>query len=145
MNRPEVYDELVVPYETPLIEQIHQAGRFAAVHCHGKIKAALPKMLQMGVDLLDPVEAPPSGDIEFLEAKRMVDGRMTLAGNVQFADLEHKEAAEIARQVRGLFADGRRDHVYVSTSAFPLTCMSENLYRNTMTLIEEAMRCGGYG
>jgi len=142
MNSPEIYNELVYPYEKKLIEMIHEAGMYASVHCHGRVRALLPKLLEMEVDMLDPVEAPPSGDIDFLEAKRLVNGKMTLAGNIQFDDLEKKSQSEIAGQIKNLFADGRKDHVIINITSSPITSISEKMFLNYKTIIEEGIRWG---
>ena len=144
MNRIEVYNELVYNYEKELIEMIHRQGSFAAVHCHGKVREVLPRMLGMGVDLLDPVEPPPSGDVEFVEAKEIVDGKMTLAGNIEFDDLERKSGEEIKALLEKQFSDGRKDHVFICPSAHPLTYFSENLYKNHKVFLEEGMRIGRF-
>ncbi len=144
MNSPEIYDELVYPYEKRLIEMIHKAGMYASVHCHGRVRALLPKLIEMEVDMLDPVEAPPSGDIDFLEAKRLVNGKMTLAGNIQFDDMERKSQSEIARQIKNLFADGRKDHVIINITSSPITSIGEKMFLNYKTLIEEGIRRGTF-
>lgn len=144
MSRFEVYNELIFNYEKQLIDMIHKSGNFAAVHCHGKIKTVLPKMLEMGVDLLDPVEPLPLGDITFDEAKKLVGGRMTLAGNIEFDDLEHKTPEQVEEDVKSLLADGKKDHVIIAASGWPLTYLTDNMYRNLKALIEIGLTAGRF-
>lgn len=53
---------------------IHDAGRLAWVHCHGKMNPVLDRFIEMGVDCLNPVEPPPMGDILLSDAKRRAGG-----------------------------------------------------------------------
>lgn len=142
MNRFEVYHELIFKFEKELIDMIHKSGNFAAIHCHGKVKTVLPEMLKMGVDLLDPVEPPPSGDIEFHEAKKVADHKMTLAGNIEYDDLERKTPEEIENQIKALFADGQKDHVVIAATSWPITYMSEPMYNNFKMLLTAGIREG---
>jgi len=142
MNSLDKYRGLVYNYEKQLIEMIHDAGCFAAVHCHGNIREALPLMLDAGVDMLDPVEAPPSGDITFSEAKQAAGHQITLAGNIQYDDLNRRTPEEIRRQVEALFSDGKKDHVMVSCTGYPITTISRELYDNYIALIDASLEYG---
>ena len=58
---------------------IHDAGRLAWVHCHGKMNPVLDRFIEMGVDCLNPVEPPPMGDILLSDAKRRAGGGTSIA------------------------------------------------------------------
>jgi len=94
MMSPRLYEDFVVKYDSQLFDLVHRYGGYAQVHCHGRIRGVLDKLITMRVDLLDPVEPPhlgqrypSSGDISIGEAKRRINGKMTLVGNIQFSDL----------------------------------------------------------
>ena len=64
-------------------------GKFPGSHCHGNISTVIDKIVGAGVQLLDPVEPPPQGDIEMKVAKeRAAAGPMTLIGNIEMSALE---------------------------------------------------------
>lgn len=144
MNSPKIYEEFVYPYEKKLIELIHSYDKFAAVHSHGKISKNLPLMRQMKLDMLDPIEAPPSGDLTFKEAKAISDGQITLAGNIQFSDMENLEPEEITKQVQELFCDGKKDHIILNVTASPITYVSDKLRDNYIALIEAGIKYGKF-
>ena len=106
MMSPKLYDEFVVRYDKRLFDLVHRYGGCVAVHCHGRVRGILDKLVNMGVDLLDPVEAPPSGDIEIGEAKRKVEGKITLVGNIQFGDMEVCTPKEIDEKMREAICSG---------------------------------------
>ncbi len=142
MNGIEVYDKLVYKYEKEYCDIIHEAGHFAQIHCHGNIKEILPRFLEERVDVIDPVEAPPSGNVDFIEAKNLTAGKITLAGNIQFDDLENSTPEKIEEAVKYLFSDGKKDHVIITTSAFPTTFLTENMSRNIRALIDAGLKNG---
>ena len=84
MMAPEMFDEFVAPYDGPIIAFLKEKGIPVNVHCHGKIRYALNCMREMGVESTDPVEPPPAGDVTFAEAQQIVDGKITLIGNLEF-------------------------------------------------------------
>ena len=142
MGSLETYSRLVLRYEKKMIDSIHAHGQFAAVHCHGNVRQVLPLMREAGVDLLDPVEAPPSGDVAFDEAAHFAGNDMTLAGNIQYDDLESSNPETIAEQVAHLFDDGVKDHKIVSCTGYPITAISPRMRDNYHALIDAVFEFG---
>lgn len=105
LHGPRDFQDFIVKYEKPIFDLIHDAGGRVHMHCHGSIKAVISQMVEMGVDVLHPFEAPPSGDITAAEAKEAAVGRMTLEGNVQIADMYEHIPAEVSEQTRQLIGD----------------------------------------
>ena len=62
------WDELVVPYDAPLVELIHAHGGIAHYHNHGNMQRFLEDIAALKIDSLDPIEQPPYGDIQMSEA-----------------------------------------------------------------------------
>lgn len=83
---PAHFDRYVAAFDKPLIDTIHEAGGHAWVHCHGRMGPVLEKFVDMGVDVLNPIEPPPMGDITLAEAFRRVNDRMGLEGNLETHD-----------------------------------------------------------
>jgi uroporphyrinogen-III decarboxylase len=78
----ETFDEVITPYESQICKVIHDYGRFTKVHCHGNVMRVLEKFAEMGVDMTEPCEPPPLGDVILKEAKKLVGDRMCLCGNI---------------------------------------------------------------
>ena len=138
---PEAYDELVVPFDGPLIRNLRQRKVPVNVHCHGKVRHALRCMRDMGVDATDPVEPPPAGDVTYAEARQIVDGRVTLVGNFAFDELESAEPHRIRERVKQLLSHGT-DRLILGASAGPLSSVSQRLVDNYKAWIDAALELG---
>jgi uroporphyrinogen-III decarboxylase len=142
MNSPDIYEKFVYPYEKKLIAKIHEYGKFAAVHSHGKISRNLPLMVDMELDMLDPIEPPPAGDLEFEEAQVISQSKITLAGNIQYSELESAEPSTIDMQVRMLLEGKRKDHIILNATASPITFVSDRLRDNYIAMIDAGIKYG---
>jgi len=144
MMSPRYYDDFVVKYDGRLFDLVHRYGQLVHVHCHGKIAATLPKLVERGVDSLDPVEPPPDGDVEMGEAKRMVQGRIALLGNVEFRHLEFAEPDEIEEMVQHAILDGGKEHCMLYPSARAISSISDRYRDNAIRYIEAGLRYGRF-
>lgn len=87
----QAFAKLIEPYDSRLIETIHRHGAIAYYHNHGRVMKFLTKLAALGMDALDPLEAPPWGDVADLgEARKLVGERLCLVGNLD--DMEVLEA-----------------------------------------------------
>ena len=86
---PHLFDEYVVRYTTPLVTAIKQHGGFPRIHCHGRVRKILPKLIAMGAIATDPLEPPPQGDITLAEARRDFGRDLVLFGPLEIADIEN--------------------------------------------------------
>jgi len=84
---PSDFDCFCSAYDKKLIDLIHDAGAYAWVHCHGKVRDFLKRFVSMGCDMLNPIEPPPMGDVSLREAFSIVGGKMALEGNIQIGDI----------------------------------------------------------
>lgn len=116
---PRAWDELVVPYDKPLIDMIHSYGAIAHYHNHGRMQRCLEKIAALEMDSLDPVEQKPYGDIEMPEALQRVGERVCLVGGLDDMEvLETRPREEVLRMAEGLLqACGKRDWMLGGTSS----------------------------
>ncbi len=145
MLPPRLFKELVTPYQTKLIETIHDAGLLAVIHCHGKIRLVLEDIIATGADALEPIEPPLQGDITIAELMPICEGRLSLMGHIQ--DQEFYTATpgtmtahveEIARSVKG------RTGYIMSPTCTPFQFPASEIYlRNYTEWIEAAARIFG--
>jgi hypothetical protein len=110
-----------VQYDKPIIDRIHAGGGRVHIHCHGRIASVLDCFLDMGADVLHPIEPPPMGDVTARCAKDVLRGRVCIEGNLQIADMYERTAGEIAAQTRKLIVDAFDDRrgLIVCPSASP--------------------------
>jgi len=132
---PAAYEELVVKPDRDLVALIHSHGALAYFHNHGPIMRYLPMILRIGVDALDPLEAPPWGDCDIAEAKRLLKGKVCLVGNLDDMEvLDKLPTEEVVR--RGLELVER-----VGLDGFVLSGTASSIYgehaaRNFIALAE---------
>ena len=141
---PQQFRRWVVVPEKRLGEMIHAAGCIFWVHCHGPLRAALPGFVEMGVDCLHPVEAPPLGDVTLAEARGLV-GDMCLEGNIQIGDLYAADEARVRELVREAVqegASGRAPFILCPTASPHTETLSPETVRNYLAYIDEGLKAG---
>ena len=138
---PEAFDEYVVPYETPFVDECRRHGIPVNIHCHGKVKHALECMADMGVDSTDPVEPPPAGDLDFREAREVSRGEVTLRGNLEYNEFTHLDPARMRARVKELLSDGNR-RIILAASAGPNTSVSRRVADNYRAFVDAALEFG---
>jgi len=139
---PAYFDEFVVPFDSRLIDLIHQHGSWAAIHCHGRLNGVLERIADMGPDGLHPMEAPPMGDVELVDVKRRVGDRLCLIGNLQIGDILGRLPEDVDRLVEESVACGAPGGGFIlSTTASPYEeDLSSNSLRNYIQLVESGRR-----
>ena len=103
---PHLFDEYVVRYTGPMVATIQKYGGFARLHCHGRLRGALPLIASMHPNGLDPIEPPPQGDMPLAEVRRRYGREMVLFGNIESSDLESLEPPQFEKQVRRALEEG---------------------------------------
>jgi methionine synthase II (cobalamin-independent) len=121
---------------------VHRYGGIVHVHCHGKVKEIFPRLLDIGVDVLDPMEPPPDGDMTLVEAQRMAQGRMTLIGGLEYRDFEMCTPDEIEAKTKEAIEQGGRTHYVVGPSAVAMTYISGHFRDNVIRFIETGLKYG---
>ena len=89
-----------------MVQVIQRAGRFRAIHSHGRLRLILDDIASTGCDGLDPIEPPPQGDMTLAEVRARHGKQMVLFGNLEASDLENLPADEFAAGVQRALAEG---------------------------------------
>ena len=121
LHGPRDFRDFNVRYDKPILDLIHDAGGRVHIHCHGALKRVFEGFLEVGTDVLHPVEPPPMGDITPAEAKQAARGRLCIEGNIQIADMYESTPEDVREQTLALIEtvfDDRRDLI-ISPSASP--------------------------
>ncbi len=136
MAPPDIYDALVQEQEREIINYAHEHGNaITHIHCHGRIKDALPKTIQRGGDYTEPIEPPPDGDITMVEAKKISAGRITLGGNIECRVLCNENEHIVEKAVRDAFEGGKYRFVLSQTAEHSPT-IAEQEYRNYVRMLD---------
>ncbi len=96
---PKGFDALVTPFDTELVAVMHRYDAIAYYHNHGPVTQFLGRFAGLGIDALDPLEAPPWGDCDLAEAKRQIGDRVCLVGNLDDMEVVEKRTTEEVRQM----------------------------------------------
>lgn len=139
---PDAFETMVYQVDKPLIDLIHDAGCPVWVHSHGKMRPVLERFVDMGVDVLHPVEPPPMGDITLDEAFRVVGNRMGLEGNIQTHDLMTLDHIMIAEKIHAAIdaGAGRRFILCTCSNYTESPEPSSRLIDNLLFFVHEGVR-----
>ncbi len=144
---PRLFREYVVRYTRPMIDMIHAGGGFVRLHCHGRVRAVLDMIIEMGSDAIDPVEAPPQGDCELRDVRRRYGRELVIFGNLQASDLESMEQGVFRKKVEQTLAAGTegtgRGFVLMPTAAPFQRKLPARAIRNFETMLDVVASFGG--
>ena len=79
---PKLHRQHSLAFGKAICEVSHRHGRAVQYHMCGRSRQALPITAAMGVDGLDALECPPTGDVDLAEVKRTFGRKVSLRGNV---------------------------------------------------------------
>jgi len=133
------WEELVAPYDGPLVEMIHSHGGIAHYHNHGNMQRFLEEIAALKIDSLDPIEQPPYGDIQMSEAASRIGDRVCLVGGLDDMEiLDTRPREEVLRLAEGILASiDQRGYMLGGTSS---GIYGETAARNFIALVEVAAR-----
>jgi len=141
---PNLFKEYVVRYTGPMVETIQKYGGFARIHCHGRIRAVLDYILEMGAAAIDPIEPPPHGDVELEYVRREYGKELVLFGNLEIADIENSEPGDFEKVVEKALIDGTsgqgKGFVLMPSSAPTGRKITLRMMTNYETMVRLAMR-----
>ena len=140
---PKLFNEYVTPYVTRQVEAIQRHGGVARVHCHGRIRNALPFIAATGCHGLDPIEPPHQGDVELSYVREQYGEQMTLFGNIEITDIENMPTADFEKKIATALREGpgKRGFVLMPSACPYGRTISPVCLRNYERMIEMAAQC----
>jgi uroporphyrinogen-III decarboxylase len=87
---------------------VHGAGKLLVHHACGHLKALLPIMAEEGVDAVESLSPPPTGNIEIWDAQAILGQRTRLVGGIEPVHFLDLDLAGLRAYVEDLMA--RMDH-----------------------------------
>ena len=146
LHRPRDFYEFVVKYDKEILAPIRDAGGMIHVHCHGPIRDLQDGFLEMNINCLHPIEAPPMGNLLLAEAKAKMGHKICLEGNIQIGDMYSCTPQEIERQTIAAIRDaGKGGGLIICPTASPYTpTLPDVALQNYLTMIQTALEYGRY-
>ena len=128
-------EALIRKPDKKLIEIIHEYSGIAFYHNHGPMMNFLEDYAYIGVDFLEPMEAPPWGDTDLGKAKEIIQDRYCMVGNLDDMEiiekLDKEQVVKIARErieqagTRGFILSGTASGTYTEKGALNFLAMAE--------------------
>ena len=81
------FEEFVHDMDKPIGDAIHNAGGYLWVHSHGKVANFIDSFIDMGVDILNPLEPPKNGDIDMNDIIARYGNRIGWEGNIEIQEI----------------------------------------------------------
>jgi len=97
---PKDFHDFVTVIDKPVHDLAHEHGRYTWIHCHGKLDEVLEEFMEIGVDILEPVEAPPGGNVGLAQAKRRIGAEVVIMGNMPYEAIISWPEEKIRRRVK---------------------------------------------
>lgn len=94
------FEEFVFQVEKPYCDTIHNAGGYVWLHCHGKVTNFIERYIEMGVDVLNPLEPPKNGDVDLRTVVERFGNRIGLEGNIEIQHIIQSDT-ETLKQLMG--------------------------------------------
>jgi uroporphyrinogen decarboxylase len=140
--------QLAMKYAIPALQRwskmAHEAGVPTMLHSCGK-SHELVKMLidNTEVNLINPLEPPPMGDIELVEVKAQFGSRIALMGNLHTTDVMLRGTPELVKEkaIEAIRDAGTGGGFILSTGD---QCPRDTPEENLFALIEAAKEFGIY-
>jgi Uroporphyrinogen decarboxylase (URO-D) len=148
----DLFDEYIFPYDKYINDTIHNFGGKLRIHCHGNCIDQLERLSEMGVDAIEPLEAPPLGDVDMAVAKQLVGDRMLLSGNIpseNFITMTKKDVRKCVKDVIRVAAPGggftlRTSGYLAGTGSCKSKEQLKKVLINIQAYIDAALEYGNY-
>lgn len=140
---PDLYRRYALPWLRKASEIAHGYGIFTGVHMCGRSKAALPILAESGVDLVEPLEALPGGDVTLAEVKKQFGNHFCLKGNVNtFETLAKGSQRAVKEEAKKVIDDAGEGGGLILATGDQVA--GDTPEENFVALIETAQQYGRY-
>ncbi|GHU67516.1 hypothetical protein FACS189447_09760 [Spirochaetia bacterium] len=104
---PGDFEDFAFKYDKPLCDMIHNSGGYVWMHCHGKVANFIDRFIEMGIDVINPLEPPKNGDVNLRLAAKKFKGRIGLEGNIEIQEIIQAEPEHLRQTIRSCVEAGK--------------------------------------
>lgn len=144
-----VFDGMVGPnildrYVYPFIKTVRKRTDIPLIHfISGKISPLLEREAEAGVDVLEPLEPNPIGDVDLSVAKRQIGSSVCLKGNLDpISVLERGSLEDIEREVKRCIEGAAEGGGYIFSTADEISPLTPE--KNVLVMAESVKAYGKY-
>lgn len=133
-----MWREFVRPHHAKLVELAHSFGKKVMYHCDGAVYPLIPDLIELGIDLLNPIQPDAKG----MDSKRLKDefgDRLCFHGGVDIIKtLPRGTPAEVVAEVRERVNVLGKDGGYIMCSSHHI--QSDTPLENIFTMYDSNLR-----
>lgn len=148
MNPAVYFRRYVVEQDKLATRLIRESGNFCVIHCHGRLKALLDMIKEIGPDALEPIETLPmtTADVTLADVKKRIGDRICIMGAVQSLALEKGTPLDMRDHVKQAIDEGAAGgrFVLLPTSAPFMVPLDPQCLDNARAMYEAAHEFGAY-
>ena len=93
----EMYEQFILPFETRLARAVRAEGAAVYTHTCGAIGDRLDLLCRAGVSGIECLDPPPLGDVDLVEAVKLLNGQIFIKGNIDPVNTLLRGGAEKVR------------------------------------------------
>jgi len=140
MLAPELWRRHIKPYSTDLIRTFKDMGLMTMYHSCGGIVPVIEDFIEMGLDILDPIQ-PQAAGMEPVALKKRFGDRLAFHGGIDEQHLlPHGTVEEVRRETTRLMAALGEDGAYIVCPAHAF--QADTSPENMMAVYEAALEFG---
>ena len=99
---PDWFTQYTAPETAHWASMIHRQGKLLIHHACGHLRALLTRMADTGIDVIESISPPPTGNIELWEARDLLPRNIVLIGGIEPTTFLHSTPGELDTHVSTL-------------------------------------------
>ncbi len=136
MMSPDMWREFIKPRTASFCDLVHSYGVKVKYHSCGSIYAVIPDLIEIGVDILNPIQ-PLATDMDPFRLKSEFGDRLCFHGGIDIQELlPNASEQEVHRQVRKMIDIVGKEGGYIMAGSH--TIQADADVDNLIAMVEEA-------
>ncbi|MEW6511171.1 MAG: uroporphyrinogen decarboxylase family protein [Bacteroidota bacterium] len=144
VSSPSIFRRFELPFIKKASAMCREKGIISHLHICGRSwKLVEIVAAETDVDVMEPMEEPPGGDVDIAEAKRRVGSRLCIKGNINtFEFMLRATAAQVEEKCKRLIDAAAADGGFVLSTGDQ--CGRDTPHENLIAMVEVAKTYGKY-